>query len=128
MRPENQDAKPPDIVGFCDVLGSMETQETRFPFQTHAPLWMYIRVDQPSAEIALAVNRLEAGNARPHGDIGSGSHCGRDDLSRRTLCSKKNHRGPHQKSRDPLHCVTTMVIVCVSEMPELCPVPTILKV
>jgi hypothetical protein len=42
--------------------------------------------------------------------------------------SSKNHRCPEESSSNPLHWVTTMVIVCVSEMPEFWPVPTILKV
>ena len=74
VRPENQDAGPPDVVGFCDVFRSVEAQETCFSFESHAPLRMHIRVDQTSTEVALAVHRLKARHARPHGDVGPRSH------------------------------------------------------
>ena len=55
----------PDVVGFGDVFRSVEAQETCFAFEAHAPLRMHIRVDQTSAEVALAVHCLEDGHARP---------------------------------------------------------------
>ena len=67
---ENQDVEELDVVGFGDVFGGVEAQETCFAFEAHAPLRMHIRVDQTSAEESLAVHCLEAGHGRPRWDVG----------------------------------------------------------
>ncbi len=126
---EDGDPDTAEVVGLGDVLRGVGVEEAGFAFEAEAPLWVDLGVEDPTADVVVAVVGLEPGETAAYGDIAAWTRGRGNSLCLELGCeqSVEEERGEEEQTLCKPHWVTTSVTVCAWVVPEPCPVPTTLK-